>query len=52
MTLICKQNSCGDVRCRCAADARTGNPVCLFLERLDLIISLITSLHMYSQDLM
>lgn len=24
MTLICKQNSCGDVHCRCAADAHTG----------------------------
>lgn len=28
MTLICKQNSCGDMRCRCAADAHTGNPAC------------------------
>lgn len=31
MTLICKQNSCGDVHCRCAADDHVGSAACCVL---------------------
>lgn len=52
MTLICKQMSCGDVRCRCAADAHRER----FMSVLGVTYShpdhqLITLPHMYTKDL-